>query len=308
MNILNIGSLNIDYVYEVSHFVRPGESINAEKIIQNSGGKGLNQSVAMSKAGLSVSHAGFVGEADGDFLIRVLQENKVDTGLIEKIDLPSGNAVIQVVPSGENCIIVYNGANKQLTEAYIDMALSRFSPGDYCVLQNEINRVPEIIRRAHQKGLKVILNPSPIDSELLSADFSGIDLMILNEIEGRQITGKTDPDEIIRSLLERSPDTQYVLTLGQDGAVYADRDRRLKCGIYPAEVVDTTAAGDTFTGYFIYSIVHQLPVADGLRIASAASAVAVSRNGAAQSIPYRREVLEYIEAYGDLEIVESTRG
>lgn len=308
MNILNIGSLNIDYVYEVSHFVRPGESINAEKIIKNSGGKGLNQSVAMSKAGLSVSHAGFVGESDGDFLIRVLQENKVDTGLIEKIDLPSGNAIIQVTPSGENCIIVYNGANKQLTEEYIDTVFSRFSPGDYCVLQNEVNQVPEIIRRAHQKGLKVILNPSPIDAELLSADFSGIYLMILNEIEGRQITGKTDPDEMIESLLERSPHTRYVLTLGRDGAVYADKEQRLKCGIYPAEVVDTTAAGDTFTGYFIYSIVHRLPVADGLRIASAASAVAVSRNGAARSIPYYQEVLDYIDAYKDLDIIESTEG
>jgi len=290
MRILNFGSLNIDYVYDVEHFVRGGETLASHKLSKFCGGKGLNQSLALARAGAGVYHAGCIGR-DGEMLTSILRENGVNCSLVEIVDEVSGHAIIQLDSKGENCIILYGGANHCISREHIEKVLAEFEEGDYILLQNEINNLDLIIEKAAEKGLKIVLNPSPISDSLKKLPLNKISYFILNEIEGQELTGKKDADEILTELRKKYPDAVFVLTLGSKGAVYDDKNIRCRHGIYDVEVVDTTAAGDTFTGYFICEIMSGSSPEKALEIASKASSLAVSRKGAAPSIPMREEVI-----------------
>lgn len=288
--ILNFGSLNMDDVYSVDHFVQPGETLGTLGYRLVPGGKGLNQSVALAMSGAQVRHAGKVGK-DGLFLLEFLMEHGVDTTLVSSQGSVTGHAIIQVDAKGQNCILLHQGANGEITPEEIGAALACYGEGDLLVLQNEINSIGEIIDRAYEKGMKIALNPSPIDKKLAdSYPLEKIHWFLLNEVEGNALTGKSDPEQIADTLLERYPDSKVVLTLGKAGVLYRDRDSRFTHGIYQVDVVDTTAAGDTFTGYFLGCTLRGLPVPECLRLASVASSLAVSRMGAAVSIPAMAEV------------------
>ena len=135
MKILNFGSLNLDYVYQVDHFVVPGETISADSMVINAGGKGLNQSVALARAGAPVCHAGCCGTG-GEQLAALLKENGIDISCLYPVDTIQGNAFIQVTASGENSIVVFPGSNHCVTPEQIDQTLRRFGEGDYLLLQN----------------------------------------------------------------------------------------------------------------------------------------------------------------------------
>jgi ribokinase len=195
MKILNIGSLNIDYVYQVDHMVAPGETLMAFKRDVYCGGKGLNQSIAMSRAGLQVNHAGCIG-AEGMMLTDLLKENDVNVDAVEVLMESTGHAIIQVDASGQNCILLYGGANRLLTKEYIDDVLKDSGKDDILLLQNEVNNLDYIIDSAYEKGLQIILNPSPYDSALDACDMTKISLFLLNEVEGKQMTGYEEPDDI----------------------------------------------------------------------------------------------------------------
>lgn len=289
MRVLNIGSLNLDYVYRVPHFVRPGESLAAEERFIACGGKGLNQSVAMARAGLDVYHAGIVGY-DGQMLSDTLARAGVDTGRIEKLDMPSGHTVIQVDPSGQNCIIIFGGTNKMFTEASIEQALYGFGNGDILLLQNEVNHVGEMMRHAKQKGMRIAFNPSPFDMSVRDLPLETVDWLIVNETEGRLLSGEEDIDAVIPSLARRYPHMKLLLTLGEEGSVYFDGEKIYRQSAVKTDAVDTTGAGDTFLGFFLYGAANGLPAAETLRRASVAAAIAVSRKGAADSIPTAEEV------------------
>jgi ribokinase len=291
MKFLNIGSLNYDYVYSVKHIVNPGETLFCPQMETFCGGKGLNQSVALARAGGTVYHAGMVG-SDGEALLDTCKENKIDTSMIKTIDGKCGHAIIQVDENGQNCILLYGGSNRRLTEEYVDEVLGSFERGDWILLQNEVNNLNYIIDTAYEKGLRIALNPSPFNEKVQECDLSKISLFLLNEIEGEQITGKSDPEDILESMLELYKDTKIILTLGSNGVIYKDKDAEYIHGIYKVDVVDTTAAGDTFTGYFLYSLINDLSIEEALEISSKASAIAVSRPGATTSIPYMKEVAE----------------
>ena len=289
MKVLNFGSLNIDNVYQVDHMVMPGETQASFGMQIFPGGKGLNQSIAMARAGVPVYHAGLIGE-EGDLLLDVCRENGVNTDYIRRIPGRSGHTIIQVDKDGQNCILLFGGANRSMTKDFVDEVLAGFEAGDILVLQNEINELACIIDKAAEKGMQIVLNPSPFDSNLDGCDLSKVDIFMMNEVEGWQITGEKDPDRILEKVKELYPGARVVLTLGKDGAVYQDGDQIYRQGIYPVKAVDTTAAGDTFTGYFIYSVIAGLPVQEGLDLAAKASSICVSRPGAASSVPFLHEV------------------
>lgn len=289
MKVLNFGSLNLDYVYSVDHMVTPGETLASYGMNVFCGGKGLNQSIALAKAGVEVYHAGLIGE-EGEILLKTCQEGGVDSRYIRKTTEKSGHTIIQVDKDGQNCILLYGGANQSITREYVDEVLSHFEKGDILLLQNEINLLDYIIDQAYEKGMMIILNPSPYNEKLDSCDFKKISMLLLNEVEGAQVTGEKDEEKILVHLKELYPDMQVVLTLGKDGSVYQYKDQVYRQGIFPVQAVDTTAAGDTFTGYFISSILEGMPVDEGLKLAAKASAIAVSREGATASIPIKAEV------------------
>ena len=291
MRILNIGSLNIDFVYGVDHIVRPGETISSDHLDVFCGGKGLNQSVALSRAGLEVFHAGMVGE-DGEMLLEALARNGLDASLIRRAPGRNGHTVIQVDAGGQNCILLYGGTNRQLTEDYVDEVLAKTSPDDIILLQNETNLVGEIIDRAWRRGLRVVLNTAPMDSLVPTYDLGKLAWLIVNEIEGAEITGHDSENAsgIVETLAAGYPGVGLLLTLGNRGVCCHHSGRRLGLGIYEVPVADTTAAGDTFTGYFLYGILHGLSLEETLRQATMASAICVTRHGAANSVPSREEV------------------
>lgn len=290
MKVLNFGSLNLDYVYQVDHIIIPGETQSTKSRNTFCGGKGLNQSIALAKAGIPVYHAGQIGEG-GEILLEACEKNGVHTDFIKKIDGPSGHTVIQVDKNGQNSILLFGGANRSITRAFVDEVLGNFEKGDIILLQNEVNELDYIIDTAYEKGMMIILNPSPFDSALETCDLSKVSLFLVNEIEGFQITGEKEPEQILAKIKELYPKAKIVLTLGGDGSIYQDETGIYKQGIFKVKAVDTTAAGDTFTGYFISSILDGTPVEEGLKLAAKASAIAVSRPGATDSIPLREEVL-----------------
>ena len=294
MKILNFGSLNLDLVYQMPHFVRAGETLSSTAFSRNVGGKGLNQSVALAKAGAEIYHAGLVGE-DGEMLRTFLADNGVDTRFVRTIDQPSGHAVIQVEPAGNNCIFLYGGANQCVSEAFIQDALEPFGEGDFLVLQNEINMIDKIIEAAYDKGMQVVLNPSPIADNLKQLPLEKISWFILNEIEGGELSGETDADKILDRLTELYPHAKIVLTLGGDGSIYCGEGQRVRQQAYKVQAVDTTAAGDTFTGFFFAAVADGVPAGEALRRASKASSISVTRAGAAASIPTLAEVLEALK-------------
>ncbi len=289
MRVLNFGSLNYDYVYSVDHAVAAGETMDSYGMETFFGGKGLNQSIALARAGVWVFHAGLVGE-DGQGFLDLCKQSGVDTTYVKMIPGKSGHTIIQVDKNAQNCILLYGGANRSITKEYVDKVLSVFEKDDILLLQNEINELDYIIDRAYEKGLQIVLNPSPFNQALESCDLSKVSIFLLNEIEGEQVSGETEPEKMLDKILSLYPDAKVVLTLGEKGIIYKDKTQSVKQDIYKVNAVDTTAAGDTFTGYFIAALLEHMPMQEALKMCAKASAIAVSRKGATDSIPTMEEV------------------
>jgi ribokinase len=289
MRIINFGSLNLDFVYAVDHIVKPGETISSYSLNLYCGGKGLNQSVALAKAGVKVYHAGLIG-ADGEILRETLKQNGIDHNFVKTIEERSGNAIIQVDKNGENSIVLFGGANQKNTLAFIGQVLDQFGAGDLLLLQNEVNLLPEMIDYAFNKGISIALNPSPFNKNITESDLSKVSYLLLNEVEGEQLTGRREPLEILDAIRERYPNLNVVLTLGKAGAWYQDKQNRLFQKAMEVAAVDTTSAGDAFTGYFLAAVAGGRGFEQALSEATVAAGLTVSKPGAADSIPRKNEV------------------
>lgn len=305
MKILNFGSLNIDYVYRVAHILQPGETLKAGEMEVFPGGKGLNQSIAAARAGAEVYHAGMVGAEDGGFLLDVCRENQVNTDYIRRAEGKSGHTIIQVDDNAQNSILLFGGGNRKITEDFIGEVLAGFGKGDILVLQNEINLLDVVIDRAYEKGMKIVLNPSPFDEGLDGCDLSKVSVFLVNEIEAGLLAGGNGEDRegsgkgcengedganLVDKILKKYPGAQAVVTMGAQGAFYGQGSFRHFQRSFPVKAVDTTAAGDTFTGYFVYGLMKGEAIEVIMKRAAMAAAVAVSRKGAVPSIPKREEI------------------
>lgn len=295
MNVVNFGSLNIDHVYAVDHFCRAGETIHTKSYTQNAGGKGLNQSIAVSRSGQKVHHAGLLGP-EGTRLAELLSGSGVDLRYLKHTDVPQGHAVIQVQPDGQNCIFLYGGSNQAVTPQEIDGVLMQLNAGDYLLLQNEIANLTYLLRAAARRGLRVVLNASPISDELLNADLSGVDWLVVNEIECAAMAGCGDAQAGYETLKQRYPSLGILLTFGSEGSVSWKDGTEVRQCAYPVKAVDTTGAGDTFMGYFVGCLAQGMERQTAMQYASMASAISVTRPGAAASIPLMDEVRAAVEA------------
>lgn len=292
MKILNFGSCNIDMVYSVDHIVLPKETISATELQHFVGGKGLNQSVAIAKSGFPVYHAGCVGK-DGEMLVDFMKSVGVDVKYVRVLDGSSGHAVIQLDKNGQNSILLFAGANHCVTAEYVDRVLEDFESGDFIVLQNEISNLDYIVDKAFEKGLKIFLNPSPYDEKITSDILGKVSYLILNEVELAGITGISDIEKGLESINNKYSDCKVVVTIGEDGCIYSYKNTAIKQSAFNVEVVDTTAAGDTFMGYFISQTASNKTLEEALRTASMAAAITVSRKGAAPSIPLITEIKDF---------------
>lgn len=289
MRIYNLGSLNIDYVYDVDHFVSAGETLSSDKMQIFPGGKGLNQSVALARAGAEVIHGAVIGE-DGGFLTEILSSAGVDTSRIETIPRRCGHAVIQVDKSGQNCILLYPGTNRCIDRRYIENFLFDAERDDILVVQNEISGLDIAFETASRKNMRIAFNPSPFHSDIKKLPLSLVRWLFCNETEGEALFGSRDIREITERFITQIPDGDLILTLGKDGSVFKNREKFIAQPIFETKTVDTTAAGDTFLGYFLASVTKGESVERSMAVASKAASVAVSVKGASSSIPFLRDV------------------
>ena len=289
MKILNYGSINIDYVYRVPHIARPGETLASKSYEIFTGGKGANQSVALAKAGAPVAHAGKVGK-NSEWLLTKLDSYSISTDLIAVGGGRTGHAIIQVDDNGENSIVLYPGANRQIEKKEIDRVLQESQPGDILLLQNEINNIPYLIEAGHGRGMRICLNPAPFSEEVPQYPLHLVNTFIINRIEGSGITGVKNPENIVSKLSRKYPECEIILTVGKEGAIYHSSDEQVKVPAVAAEAIDTTGAGDTFIGYYLAARLDDRSAIESLQIACRAAAICVSRKGAQDSIPDRKEV------------------
>ncbi len=289
--VINFGSLNIDHVYKVDHIVRPGETLGSSSYDIYCGGKGGNQSIALARAGVEIMHAGCVGKNDGAILLNNLKDNGVDTRYVRELDMPSGHAVIQVDAAGQNSIFLFQGANYAITPEMVDTVLADSEPGDIVLLQNETNDIGMIMEKAAEAGLKLCFNFAPFDLSIAdSLPLHLLSYLIVNETEGAGLAGCSGNDKVLDILAQKYPNTAIILTLGPEGVAACGAGEKVKLPSPPAEVIDTTSAGDTFIGYFLAGYLSGQCLERCCEIACAAGAITVSRPGAADSIPFMKEL------------------
>ena len=289
MKVLNFGSLNYDHVYKLDHFVQPKETASSLAYDRGFGGKGLNQSIALAKAGVEVYHAGRVGK-DGQDFIEYLNNYGVNTTYLVKDDaLATGHAIIEVC-QGENRIILHGGANQEVSREQIDETVKDFAPGDILLIQNEISNISYLITRAHDLGLKVVFNTAPMNKEVFNYPLALVDTFVVNEVEGAGLINcESDKvEDIINGL--KMLHKEVILTVGAEGSYYINGDELIYKPAFKVSAVDTTAAGDTFTGYYLAGLILGRSIEEALALAAKAASITVTGEGAAKSIPLMKEV------------------
>ena len=282
MAIWNLGSNKGDHVYALPHMPSPGETLAARSLTTGLGGKGANMSVACARAGATVRHIGAVG-ADGAWAVDRLRAYGVDTTHIATLDAPSGHAIIAVDDRGENMILLFPGANRLLPRAHVDAALALAQPGDWFLTQNETNLQTEAASRARAQGLRVAYAAAPFEATSVEAMLPYLDLLILNEVEADQLVDTTGRTIATLGLKD------VIVTLGAEGCLWFHEGRETSFPALRVTPVDTTGAGDAFTGYVLAALDEGAPMPDAIRLATRASALKVTRPGAADAIPTRQE-------------------
>jgi ribokinase len=291
MDIINVGSLNLDWVYQVPHFVHPGETIAALAYHEYLGGKGLNQSIALARAGAEVAHVGAVG-SNGAALREALIREGINTDFVKSLDGPSGHAIIQVSPEGENAIVLFPGTNQQLSLEQITQAIQAFPEAKAVLLQNETNHLAEIMQLAKQAGKLLAYNPAPVLPNLVQLPLHLVDVLILNEIEAESLPlSEAHFGQIVRSTERIFPygaEIVIVKTLGANGVSITTQGKTQHFPAIPVkQVIDTTAAGDTFIGYFLAEYLQDANISRSAQLATQAASLCIQKRGAMQSIPKR---------------------
>ncbi|WP_158771158.1 ribokinase [Paraglaciecola sp. L1A13] len=293
MAVINFGSINVDHVYQVEHFVQPGETLASTHYQCLLGGKGANQSIALAKAGADVRHVGRINESDANFK-QIMIKHNINCKFVACTESPSGHAIIQVTPSGENAIVLFGGANHEITSKEVMAALDDVKSSDWVLTQNETSAIDEVLKQAKEKGLKVAFNPAPMTESVKQLPFECIDLLIVNEVEAQEISGHSDLDSMAQYFSANWPKSEIIITLGKAGVCMLKNDRRIEVDAFVVDAVDTTAAGDTFIGFFLSAYSQHTDAKTALTRACAASALAVTQVGAAQSIPDEEQVNRFL--------------
>ncbi|HSF63178.1 MAG TPA: ribokinase [Paracoccaceae bacterium] len=280
MAIWNLGSINIDHIYRLPHLPAPGETLAALSFTSGLGGKGANQSVAAARAGARVHHIGAVGP-DGAWTLDALARYGVGTTHIARVPDATGHAIILLDTAAENAIVLHPGANVTLRPETATAALAHAAPGDTLLLQNETTAQEPAAALAATRGLRTIYSAAPYDTAAVRAVLPHAPLLVMNAGEAAQL----------RTALGSLPPLTVIITRGAQGADWiapgADPLHQPAFRVLP---VDTTGAGDCFTGTLAAALDAGAPPAQAMRRAAAAAAIQVTRPGAAPAMPTAAEV------------------
>ncbi|WP_299608398.1 ribokinase [uncultured Tateyamaria sp.] len=285
MAVWNLGSINIDNVYRVPHLPAPGETLAATAFSQGLGGKGANMSVAIARAASRVAHIGAVG-ADGKWTVERLMEYGVDTRQIEIIQgEATGHAIIAVAEDGENQIVLFEGTNRTITQDRIGAALTEASPGDTFLTQNETSGQRTAADMAKRLGLRVVYAAAPFDSGAVKDVLPFTDMLVLNQVEAQQL------EDALGKPVNALGVENVVVTMGAEGCLWmTDAGGETHVPAISVTPIDTTGAGDTFTGYLVAGLDRGMPMRQALDLATQAGALMVTRLGTADVIPDLKEI------------------
>jgi ribokinase len=283
MTIFNLGSINADHVYRVPHLPGPGETLATTSMQTGLGGKGANMSVAAARAGSHVAHIGAIG-SDGIWARNRLLEYGVDTRHIAELDVPTGHAIINVDDAGENAITLFAGANQAISEDSVANVLSTGSTGDILVTQNETNAQGVAAKVGSKLGFRVCYAAAPFDASAVKAVLPYLDFLILNAVEAKQL------EQALGVSIEELDVADIIITLGSDGARWISEGVDQHFAAIKVDPVDTTGAGDTFTGYVLAGLDRGLTMGQSISLAMRAAALMVMRMGTADVIPDLKEV------------------
>jgi len=288
MAIYNLGSINADHFYDVPHLPGAGETLAASAHHVGLGGKGANQSIAAARGGAVVHHIGAVGP-DGAGAVDELRRHGVGVQHIARLDIPTGHAVINVDPEGENAIVIFSSANVAQEKDAVMAALDGATTRDYCLLQNETNLVAFAAEYAKSKGLQVVYSAAPFDADRVEEVLPFIDILVLNEVEAAQLA------KALGVVPGRLPVAGVLITRGANGAVFQASGTPTEVEAFAVTPVDTTGAGDTYLGFFVAGMDAGMDRRGAMTFASAASALQVMRPGTADAIPSLDEVRQFLE-------------
>lgn len=288
MTVFNLGSINVDYFYDLPHLPGPGETLAATALTTGLGGKGANQSVAAACAGSDVVHIGAVGP-DGQWAVDRLNGYGVTTSHIRTVDTPTGHAIVMIDTQGENQIVIFPGANLAQTDADVSAALDKAGPGDWLMLQNETSHQVFAAQTAQAHGVKVAYSAAPFDPDAVKAVLPYVSLLIVNAVEADQLS------KALGAGIDTIAVPHILVTRGADGAIWKNQNsgETVSVSAFPVTPVDTTGAGDTFAGYTIAGLDGGHSPKDAMTRAAAAAALKVTRKGTADAIPSLQEVLDF---------------
>lgn len=295
MEILVIGSINIDYVSTVEKLPKKGETLHANSFEDSAGGKGANQAVGARRLGANVSMIGAVGkDAIGSRLKDSLAKEGIDVSRINTVDVPTGNAIITVDKNGDNTIVVYSGANFEIDNKWIEDSEELIKKSDIVVLQLEIpmDAVVYSAKVAKKYNKRVILNPAPA-KELPQEIYQYIDYITPNETELQELTSIENIELGVKELLGRGA-KNVIVTLGEKGCYYLGEEGTHVVDSFKINAVDTTAAGDSFNGALAVALCQNKDIKDALRYANAVGALTATKKGAQTSLPYGKEVEKFV--------------
>lgn len=298
-NICVIGSLNMDLVVNVDAMPKPGQTIIGSNFKEVPGGKGANQAVAMARLNGNVSMIGKVGEDGfGQTLISSLKNDKVDTTYIQTAKGSTGVALITVDKNAQNSIVVSPGANFEVKEEDIDNNIKAIENSEIVVLQLEtpLNTIKYALNKAKELNKYTILNPAPavkLDDEIIK----NVDLLTPNETELEIISGvsietEEDIQKAAQIMIEKGV-KELIVTLGSKGSLYINKEKSMFKKAYKVEAVDTTAAGDSYTGALAVALSQDKGIEDAMDFASKVGALSVLKEGAQSSLPTLEDVKNF---------------
>ena len=285
MTVFNLGSINADLFYRVPHLVGSGETLASTDFTKGLGGKGANMSVAIAHGAARAVHIGAVG-VDGRWAVDRLLEYGVDTRWIVQVPEPTGHAVIMVDDAGENAILLYPGANHAVSETHIQNALQDATEADIFLFQNETSAQVEGATLASAKGLRVVYAAAPFDADAVQAVMPLLDILVMNAVEAEQLSGAMGVE------LGALPVRDIIVTLGADGCRWINTDLGTDetFPAVPVTPVDTTGAGDTFTGFLLAALDRGQPMEQAITLGQQAGAIMVTRHGTADVIPDLKDI------------------
>lgn len=301
-NLVVLGSINADHILNLEYFPMPGETVTGLEYQVTFGGKGANQAVAAGRSGADIAFIACVGDDDtGSRICKQLASDGIDTSPVSTIkDAATGVALIFVNSTGENVIGIHSGANGALSSERVTAQTDKIAAASVLLMQLEspLESVLTAAKIAHQNQTRVVLNPAPaceLSDELLSL----VDMITPNETEAEKLTGihvKDDEDAIkaAQALHHKGIET-VIITLGCRGVWLSENGKGQRVPGFKVKALDTIAAGDTFNGALVTALLEDKPMAEAIRFAHAAAAIAVTRKGAQPSVPWRQEIDNFLQ-------------